>query len=1047
MRRARSWTAAQRLATLAVLIGLAATACDGDSTSPASTAQGSTSSAGSTSLVEPSSPTVTADQLPDALPRLDDVVVDPWTPTTRTEELTFELSNGAAPTVQQVVDAYDVSVARMPGATPTELPAGDGFAGTYLLGLVDSVRDQLTPAQRAVVEENEPPAIPVDGVSGDGAVVAAIGGNFGRSHQPRVEPTAETYLPLMRTAIADWRAYRPDLTIVRVQMAFAPRNLKNYLMTAHPFRVNGELRCHINVYPLMYSKAQTDDYIKLVFAHELFHCIQFEMTGGAMSGPPWLIEASADFAAFDLYRSKVDQSAAFRTQWFDQPATPLGARQYDAWPLYEIVRDTGRDPYPIIQQMLNTGYGPTAAGTLAGGVQALLAAGGIDDLALRMNWSAMTLRSSTFASPFWSMQWPVPGGAGGPQDNTSSYETIGIGEFDILGSGEFSQPQITMDMNDPIGLVFVSTNHTPMTTHTADGTVTVPERSTGRFCFEKDGCKCPDGKSSGALKMVGREMIFSYPAAFKDPTSRVQTVEWDPREYCEDEKDPQASVNGDPHLVSFDGQPFDVMAIGEFVVARDTEGGFEVQTRFVPASRVGASTSAVAVGDGAHRITFTARDLHAETNVVVRVDGTAPNERGPIKVGQITATPASTDYEWTIDWSDGTTLELWWAQGWFLGVTTPAQRASHLVGLLSAPNHNLQDDLRLPDGSVVAAADQQRIDTDFADAWRVDEQTTLFDYEPGQSPETFVGPPATAGVVLPSDEAFAECVKAIGEGAASYERDACAYDVTVTGSSTFVFDYHRASQARTIAQQPPLAPMAPARDREPSTPAPADTSLPVLSGSLFGGSPPATDPSAVRELTGTVTLAAGTVLVATTHDCATATNSLLSVTHHDSGAFAATPLCDAQRLKAASAGPADEVVNGEAYLWMPQGGAYDISVTTDATEPTMTTVSLFADTAPTVVASAEFVSNGYHGSLTGIGDTIVLLADTGTESVSWSTTGLTVACTITAYGGGPLGTGGAFGLNFCGHPQRLAIGPSGGLVVPIVVFSRTAATTQIEVTR
>jgi hypothetical protein len=468
----------------------------------------------------------------------------------------------------------------------------------------------------------------------------------------------------------------------------------------------------------------------------------------------------------------------------------------------------------------------------------------------------------------------------------------------------------------------------------------------------------------------------------------------------------------------------------------------------VPASRVGASTSAVAVGDGTHRITFTASDLRAETEIIVRVDGADASDGRSIAAGEMTATAAGSRFEWMIEWSDGSSVELWWAQGWFLGLTVPAERGSHLVGLLSAPNHDMHDDLRLPDGTIVAARDPQRIDLDFAPAWRVDERTTLFDYNPGESPRTFVGPPAAAGVILPSDEAFAACAEAVGDGAASFERDACAYDVTVTGSSTFVFDYHRAAQAREDARTPPLAPMSPAgEDRSPATPAGADGSLLVLSGTLFGGSAPAADPSAVRELTGTVTLAEGTVLVATTDSCGPDTNSLFRVTHRESGALAATAVCDAQGMNRAMAGPDDEAVNGEAYIWASQGGVYDISLTTDETEPSLTTVELFADSTPTIVPSSEYMSDGYRGSVSGIGDTIVLLADTGDESSSWTTTGLDRVCAIIAYGGGPLGERGSTGLGICGHPQVVAIGPSGGQVVPVVVFSRTPATTHIEFTR
>lgn len=302
-------------------------------------------------------------------------------------------------------------------------------------------------------------------------------------------------------------------------------------------------------------------------------------------------------------------------------------------------------------------------------------------------------------------------------------------------------------------------------------------------------------------------------------------------------------------------------------------------------------------------------------------------------------------------------------------------------------------------------------------------------------------------MILPSKETVAACQDALGQRAAGYEIDGCAYDITVTGNSSFTFDYRRSVDARIAARVQPVAPIDGAAPGNTSVtpPSAANGAVLRLSGTMYGGSKPATDPTAVRELAGTVPLAEGAVLVARADVCLPGTNSLLTVTHHDSGLTAIMPLCDQQGLNASSAGSDDEVVNGEAYVWASQAGLYDVKLTTDSVTPSFVTVEFFTDATPTIVASKDFSGSGYRGSISGIGDTVVLLADTGTQSASWTATGLDTVCAISAYGAGSLGERGATTLGFCGHTKEIAIAPTSGQVVPIVLFSRTAGTTAVDI--
>jgi hypothetical protein len=145
-------------------------------------------------------------------------------------------------------------------------------------------------------------------------------------------------------------------------------------------------------------------------------------------------------------------------------------------------------------------------------------------------------------------------------------------------------------------------------------TFTLADRDSVRLCLRGDKCTCPEGERADAVPVTGRFVTFAPPAREVNAFHKVRNEQWDPEVMCKQEEDPQtAQSNGDPHLVTFDGIVYDSMTLGEFVYARDPEGGFEIQGRHESASLPGAaSTSAVAVSDGDHRITFTYHEFGPE---------------------------------------------------------------------------------------------------------------------------------------------------------------------------------------------------------------------------------------------------------------------------------------------------------------------------------------------------------------------------------------------------------------------------------------------------
>src|SRR5690606_18388546 len=147
--------------------------------------------------------------------------------------------------------------------------------------------------------------------------------------------------------------------------------------------------------------------------------------------------------------------------------------------------------------------------------------------------------------------------------------------------GRYTHPQLGVRIESAVGILDVTAHGGPLTTVTAEGNVTVADGTSERFCFAPEGCRCPSGETANAIQMNDRLMIFSFPPTRDGAHAEAIGRKWDPRRHCEKERDRRAASYGDPHIHTLDGLPVNVMTLGEFVNARDPEGGFELQTRHV----------------------------------------------------------------------------------------------------------------------------------------------------------------------------------------------------------------------------------------------------------------------------------------------------------------------------------------------------------------------------------------------------------------------------------------------------------------------------------
>jgi hypothetical protein len=304
---------------------------------------------------------------------------------------------------------------------------------------------------------------------------------------------------------------------------------------------------------------------------------------------------------------------------------------------------------------------------------------------------------------------------------------------------------------------------------------------------------------------------------------------------------------GDPHNNTVDAIHYDFQSTGEFTALRGygqrggestvpPGGGLEIQTRqngiattFLPPANgyTGLQTcvalySAVAARVGKHRVSYEPNlsGVPDPSGLQLRVDGvlTTLGPQGIDLDGSRIVQPwGGAGIE--IDYSDKTILIVtptFWQdqQKWYLNVNVYATTAAAGIFGKLARDSWLP---ALPDGSSLGpkpdSLHQRFIDLygKFADAWRVSDSTSLFDYAPGTSTATFTdrgwpkeNPQSCAIEGQPSagppvDVAVAE--KACSAVVDNNMRADCVFDVSVTGFTGFANTYVLTQQRRPDATE------------------------------------------------------------------------------------------------------------------------------------------------------------------------------------------------------------------------------------------------------
>jgi len=291
-------------------------------------------------------------------------------------------------------------------------------------------------------------------------------------------------------------------------------------------------------------------------------------------------------------------------------------------------------------------------------------------------------------------------------------------------------------------------------------------------------------------------------------------------------------LDGDPHITTANGAHYDFQSAGEFVSLRETDG-LEIQTRQAPIATTfdpgpdahdGLATcvslnTAVAARIGAHRVTYEPNlsGVPDPSGLQLRVDGelTSVGSSGLDlgNGGRVIQSLAPGGLEF--DFPDNSLLFVtpgWWstASKWYLNVDimpapatdggSPGSSAGEGIAGAITPDSWLPP---LPDGTSMGpmpgALHDRYVDLyqKFADAWRVTDKTTLFDYAPGQSTQTFTlrnWPSENPPCVLPESKPVRPASLVVAQQACHAVTNKnmhadCIFDVRVTGNIGFAKTY------------------------------------------------------------------------------------------------------------------------------------------------------------------------------------------------------------------------------------------------------------------
>lgn len=278
------------------------------------------------------------------------------------------------------------------------------------------------------------------------------------------------------------------------------------------------------------------------------------------------------------------------------------------------------------------------------------------------------------------------------------------------------------------------------------------------------------------------------------------------------DKPDSGNAHGDPHLTTLDGLSIGFQAVGEFVLLRSSEGGFAIQTRHEPYedSETVSIITAVALSASGQRLVFESSNSDA-----ARVNGNSVDMTPTLHVVSEAVSFFREDgVLYVFDNSTGLLVISSWSHnfGMALDIGLPTHFQHRVQGLFGDYDGESSNDLRLSDGRILAPehAQQDALAPDplyaqFANAWRIAQAGSLFDYPEGKTTEDYTDldfPRRSVDLARYPEKARRRAVAVCREAGVPEGglRKDCIYDLLVTGDRRFAL-----SAAMLSGSPPPVS--------------------------------------------------------------------------------------------------------------------------------------------------------------------------------------------------------------------------------------------------
>ncbi len=731
--------------------------------------------------------------------------------------------------LEGVLELFSYAVAPLPGVTvPSGGPDSTGNWGELALEAIPSHLGELSPAQRDVVLPYYRPAPGTKVWSLDTAAKphAMRQSSYVVQAAFIVSPSAPPPSPSLDVQVAIVSDIRGAVTAEAarlghslgdaptnakpgaVHVVFAAEDLpvsKNKTAAAWALASHGPLSsgdfsgsvtdCTTFIGPAIWAHWGPTPRQLAQLYHEVFHCYQGFVIGHFTAAafyavPQWVMEGGATWAAASI--TGYDEPAF--GAYLGSPDTALARRSYDGIGLYFELEYLGRPLWPEWWQVwTDAAIGGWSTSDWFNAVA------GTGYSALSQAWGA-----SFYEDPGWGHAWDVTA------PHQTSRHTILPASFNggqkTVTALPYSTSQVVV-FPEPSGTaVAVSATGT---TRLIDGTQKeLVNAGTIVLCWDK--CSCPSASAlASSLYHVQGQVKWAMASLAAGGQAQFQSVPI--ADVCKAKKNsypPPApppcpstcpGSNGDPHMITVNLRRFEFQVPGEFVLLRSAGGSFEVQARQEPIAggSVGATiNTAAALRLGAHRVGAYLEGDAVEAHVNGKVV-TSTTDLG--RDGRLVVHHNGLE----VDAPDGTTV---WAlhvgSGIYILVLPSVPLRDHGGGVLArippgAALPPLPDATTLPYASVAADVYHFRYGR-FADAWRVTERTSLFDYDAGKSAASytvagFVPELGSAHPMVLDPAARASADSTCGAVIPVELHDDCVFDVAVTGRNEFVAGYTAAA--------------------------------------------------------------------------------------------------------------------------------------------------------------------------------------------------------------------------------------------------------------